>query len=707
MAEAEDEPPSGQGSQQARAELTALVAAGDYAGAARCAATAGDLRRAIQLYERIWRFADAIPLAEQLGDRPAAVRLALDAGQPAHAQAIAAAIADQHVAELIAVVDVFAGRGRFAEAAQAAERAGADARAAELHRRAGALLPAARALVRAGAWPEAGRLFEEIAVAAAQQGDAGIEAEARLGFGTLCGQLGRPRDAVRALQVAAAHPDTAPLALGPLAQQLAVLGLVHAATVVAERLAARGNVAAPAGLLTAPASDDLASVTAPAPAATVTTAAPLPRFSELALIGGGRTGRVYRARDRLLETTVVLKIMGVGAAGHSLEQQAFRQFLREAEASSRLRHPNIVRLHDVDERAGLLVLEYLAGGTLADLLAQHGCLRPAVVRRMALDVLGALEAAHRAGIVHRDIKPANIFLDAAGNAKLADFGASHLADFGGTQTAGFIGTLGYLSPEQISGGHIGPAADLYAFGATLFEAITGRLPYTGPDLAGQHLAASPPRPSELRPELDPAHDEVIRRALAKNPLDRFASAQAMAAAIRAWPAQAALPEKPAANTGVPLAAGASTDPPADAPALPAETASAPTPTPATLLGATARGQLWRQRDERLGRFVLVETLATPLDAQGLAQIAALAVQGGPRVQRVLRLDDESIVYEDLDEPVGLADLPADAAALLAPLWPTLQALGVTPADPAPVARTAAGPVILVVAYPRQAYPATP
>ena len=95
--------------------------------------------------------------------------------------------------------------------------------------------------------------------------------------------------------------------------------------------------------------------------------------------------------------------------------------------------------------------------------------------------------------MHRDVKPANIFFDAAGNAKLADFGAAHLADFGGTQTAGFIGTLAYLSPEQITGGRIGPAADLYALGVTLFEALTGRLPFLGPDLVGPA-----PRPRRRR-----------------------------------------------------------------------------------------------------------------------------------------------------------------------------------------------------------------
>ena len=366
-----------------------------------------------------------------------------------------------------------------------------------------------------------------------------------------------------------------------------------------------------------------------------------------------------------------------------------------------------MRLHDVDERAGLLVLEYLAGGTLADLLHRQGAAAPEVVRRIALDVLGALDAAHRAGIVHRDIKPANIFLDAAGNAKLADFGAAHLADFGGTQTAGFIGTLGYLSPEQISGGKVGPAADLYALGATLFEALTGQLPFAGPDLAGQHLGAPAPRPSALAPALLALHDEVIRRALAKNPADRFASAQAMAAAIRAWPAAVALPEK-SASSPTTAHGFARTSTPGPQPAGVPPTAT-PAPLTAWLLGPTARGQLWQRFDPRLGHLVWVELLAAPLDEAGKQQLAHLAAAGGPTVQRVLRLEDDStIVYEALAEaPVPLGALPADLRASLAPGWAALAPLGWQPGPEAPVVPTSGGPVILVVAPLGQAYPASP
>ena len=106
---------------------------------------------------------------------------------------------------------------------------------------------------------------------------------------------------------------------------------------------------------------------------------------------------------------------------------------------------------------------------------------------MALEIIGGLEAAHHRGVVHRDIKPANIFFDARGTAKLGDFGVAHLVDLGQTQTGGLIGTLAYMSPEQITGAPITIAADLYSLGITLFEALTGRLPFLGPDFVAQHL----------------------------------------------------------------------------------------------------------------------------------------------------------------------------------------------------------------------------
>src|SRR6185369_8102359 len=261
------------------------------------------------------------------------------------------------------------------------------------------------------------------------------------------------------------------------------------------------------------------------------------RFELRRLLGGGATGRVYEAVDTLLGIPVALKMLQLGGAPGDPERQAYLRFAREAEAAGRLRHPNIVTLYDAQPASGLFVFELMTGGTLAERLATAGPLAPAAARRLALDLLTALGAAHERGIVHRDVKPANIFFDAAGNAKLGDFGAAHLADFGQTQSGGFLGTLAYMAPEQITGAAIGAAADLYALGATLFEALTGRPPFLGPDLVGQHLGEAAPPATALRPALSGAHDQTLRRALAKAPSDRFGSAAEMAEAIASWPVE--------------------------------------------------------------------------------------------------------------------------------------------------------------------------
>jgi tRNA A-37 threonylcarbamoyl transferase component Bud32 len=673
--------------------IRSLIARGQYAEAAALTAEAGDLRRAIQLYERVWRFADALALAERLGDPALAIRLALDAHQGGRAVALAAAIPEDRRADLDAATETFVARGRWLEAAQVALRAGAFERAANLFRRAGAPLAAADALERAESWNEAGRLYEETAAAAARDGDAGTAARAQLALGTLLGRLGRPREAARALQASAAHPETATAARRRLCVELGALGLWHAADEIATRLHAADSQLPDSGAAIA---ELILQAGAVHPSGTdalggaggqTLPAEPLRRFGELRLIGAGALGRVYAAEDRLLGETVVLKILSVGSGGSPEERLAFTRFLREAEASSRLRHPHIVHLRDVDPRSGILVLEYLPGGTLAEVLASQGRLSPPHARRLALEILSALDAAHRAGIVHRDVKPANIFFDAAGNAKLADFGAAHLVDFGGTQTAGFIGTLAYLSPEQISGAPIGPAADLYGLAVTLFEALTGRLPFLGPDIVGQHLGEAPPLASDLQPALGPAHDQVILRALAKRPEDRYASAQVMADVVRAWstsPSLTAPGTTPGLSTVTPAAVGV--DPPGEAIRTP--------------LGNTPRGRLYLGRDLRVGRQVLIEKLEAPLSAEERQALCRLARAGGAQVQRVLAFGaaDQTIVYEAFEGPlVPAAELTASEVARLVPVWAELAAAGLTLPRGAPVARTDAGPVIVVVA----------
>jgi serine/threonine-protein kinase len=647
-----------------------LVAAGDYAAAAAQAADAGDLPRAITLLERIWRFAEAIPLAQRLGDAPLAIRLALDARDPERARQIADGIDATDVDQIERISDILARQGYAEMAAQLQTRAGRSVQAAALFQRAGGLLAAGRLLEQAGRFLEAGQLYEQA------MRDAGAEAsQAALAMGILLGRLGRHHEAARDLQVATRSPATRAPALRRLCLELLALDLPTAAQEIAARLHAidPGQPSSAA---------DIAALEARSLAAASVDEGPaVPRrFRVLRALGAGSLGRVYAAEDQLLGRIVALKVLSVGAGAEGPERQAFARFLREAEASSRLQHPHIVRVYEARPEEGVLVMELLPGGTLADSIAAEGALSPASVRRLALEVLAGLEAAHAHGIVHRDVKPANILFDGAGNAKLGDFGAAHLLDFGQTQTGGLIGTLAYLSPEQITGGPISAAADIYGLGATLFEALTGQPPFLGPDLTAQHLGEPCPSAAQRRPGLSAAHDQVLRRALEKSPEARFASAAAMAEAIAAWPITSVAPPPAAGNSANSATTQESTPPP-------------------RLVGRTPRGRLFIAIDPRVRRLVLREELDQPLSPDAVAQVRALAAVGGPHVQRVLALDPDfrSITFENIEgEEIYLHNLLPDEQRLIDVCWPALAPLGLGPTPERRVLRTPNGPVVLVV-----------
>jgi serine/threonine-protein kinase len=644
-----------------------LVAHGAYAEGARVAAERGELARAIGLYERVWRFGDAWPLALKLGDRPLAVRLALDANLPAQAAEIAE---ETPPAGLLAVAEAFAARGRTFEAARAAERAGAWARAAAWYRRAGAPLDEARVETQAGALREAGLIYERLIA----QGSGEEVTAARLAIGKLLARLGRAEEAVRHLQIAARVPALRTAAWRALCGPLLALGLPGAAAELAARLHRADpqlpRIAEEVALLEEAVTEAGGAGAAPGDVGR--------RYHLRRLLGVGAIGRVYEAFDSLLGAPVALKLLAVGGGGDS-ERQAYLRFAREAEAAGRLRHPNIVALADAQPASGLFVFELMPGGTLGDRLAAEGPLPLAAGRRLALDLLAALGAAHERGIVHRDVKPANVFYDAAGNAKLGDFGSAHLADFGQTQTGGFFGTVAYMSPEQITGAPIGYSADLYALGATLVEALTGRPPFLGPDLVAQHLGEDPPRPSARRPGLSPLHDEALARALAKSPGERFASALEMAEAVVAWPIEGAAYELPAPATA------------------PAQAETPPVTTPERELGHTDEARLVLRYDPRSAREVLIEERVAALEDDALGELRATAAAGGPQVQRVLRLSDDrrAIWYEPVagDPQPFEALTPSERAALAA-------AVARLPAARARrFVRTSDGPVVLVAPEP--------
>jgi eukaryotic-like serine/threonine-protein kinase len=251
-------------------------------------------------------------------------------------------------------------------------------------------------------------------------------------------------------------------------------------------------------------------------------------------LGRGGMGIVYLAQDVALERPVAIKILPP-----ALAQPAIRAgFLREARLAAGLSHPNIVSIHLVEERDGLIyfVMGYVDGETLAQRVRRGGPLRVAEATRLLQEVAWALAYAHGRGVVHRDVKAENILIErGSGRAMVSDFGIAHREGAG--VTAGEIaGTAQYMSPEQAAGDVVDGRGDLYSLGVTGFFALTGRLPFEGAttrSLLTQHLTQPAPPVATLRPSLPPRLAAAIDRCLAKEPAARFPSGEALAEALGA------------------------------------------------------------------------------------------------------------------------------------------------------------------------------
>jgi serine/threonine protein kinase len=259
------------------------------------------------------------------------------------------------------------------------------------------------------------------------------------------------------------------------------------------------------------------------------------RYRSPELIGQGGMGEIYRAEDELLGWTVAVKVL----AKRSSADEALRgRFTREALAAARLTgQPNTVTTFDVGEHEGrpFIVMEYLKGGSLEDRLREHGAQDPGRVLAWLDEAGAAIDAAHEHGVVHRDVKPGNLLLAGDGTVRVADFGVASAVGLDSlTMTGTVLGTAGYLAPEQARGEPTTPATDLYALAVVAFELLTGRRPFQADNPtaeAAAHVHAEVPAVSEhgdLPRELDP----VLRRAMAKDPADRYPSAADFVAGLR-------------------------------------------------------------------------------------------------------------------------------------------------------------------------------
>ncbi|HVF53590.1 MAG TPA: Stk1 family PASTA domain-containing Ser/Thr kinase [Actinomycetota bacterium] len=258
------------------------------------------------------------------------------------------------------------------------------------------------------------------------------------------------------------------------------------------------------------------------------------RYTLLSKVGSGGMAEVYRARDDLLGREVAVKVL---SERFSTDGSFIQRFRREAQSAANLSHPNIVSLYDFGSDKGTyyIVMELIEGHSLDELIKREGPLQPERAAEIVADVASALDRAHTANVVHRDIKPSNIMITKRGQIKVTDFGiARAMTSVDGEQTmtqAGMvIGTASYLSPEQAQGQPVDARSDVYSLGCVLFEALTAQPPFTGDtplSIAYKHVREHPPAPSELNPDVPEGLDAITLKALAKNPDNRYTSAEEM------------------------------------------------------------------------------------------------------------------------------------------------------------------------------------
>ncbi len=372
---------------------------------------------------------------------------------------------------------------------------------------------------------------------------------------------------------------------------------------------------------------------------------------------------VYLATDQRLDRLVAVKIMH----GHLADDSQFKErFIQEARSAARLAHPNVVNVFDQgqDAESAYLVMEYLPGITLRELLQEYGALTPEQTMDITEAVLGGLAAAHKAGIVHRDLKPENVLLADDGRIKIGDFGLARAASANTATGQALLGTIAYLSPELVTRGIADTRSDIYAVGIMMFEMLTGEQPFKGEQpmqIAYQHANDSVPAPSDFNPRVPAEWDELVLWATARDPRDRPADARALLdqVAETGRALQTALPAAATQRTAL-LTSPIPTAPPTDETQVLGTRGGAQALTPPSATAElTSRGATSRRR----GWILFAAVLALAGLAAGIgwwfgagpgARVTIADVRGDTVETARLILDDQGVeVAEALTEAYDL------------------------------------------------------
>lgn len=313
-------------------------------------------------------------------------------------------------------------------------------------------------------------------------------------------------------------------------------------------------------------------------------------------LGEGGMGTVYLAHDPSLGREVALKVLHRHLYNH--DQEFSLRFEQEARTIASLEHRNIVPIYEFGEDGDWLyfVMRFMKGGTLGDRLAK-GPLSPAETATILGQVGGALDKAHRAGIIHRDLKPSNIMFDEEGDAYLGDFGIGKRLDAEDikTRTGQTLGTPHYMSPEQVDGRELDSRSDNYALGILFYEMLTGNRPYDHPSssvrVMAMHLLAPIPSLLEAKPDLPPQLESILQKAMAKEPLNRYTTANEMVLSIKAALRESDFGEAPAKIQPAPLSSQSDDE-------RPKQSMAAPEPTPEPKAKIRLPKATARKRDDR-------------------------------------------------------------------------------------------------------------